>query len=405
MISFFFLLASGCALTQTAKNADLNKHILEKTRARHPANAVQLFSGSDYKGKKALFTVGSYNQDAMIAAGMKNNDAHSIKVITGYKAILFTGSNFDGRSKAFSTNTSRLGGKFNNQISSLKVSYFSGDDDDDDDDDDTPEYKNKLTIVLGDVKQALINNKLTNTQQVDNLLTGFSKLQITGIRIPIYAKNINPNKTIYDYLFKKAKEKKFKIFANPALHAGGQRIANGLLFEIGPSVLGNKNKKNALVKRIKEYAEEYKCSWISPFNEDGRVGNIWNKQQINDIFMELKGKLNNARLIGPCAWGLTAGIDVMNNTRVRKFISIATTHNLGFEHSKWPQFISAAGKMNVWDSETNNNKKFADRDTRITAAIKAGVNGIVLYNSWNTINLSNGTLKNSGIKLKALYLK
>ena len=371
----------------------------------HPHNAVRLWSDPDWKGTMASFSVGDYNQAAMAAAGIKNNDAHSIRILPGYEATLYTGGNFDESSKVFTADAGRLGGKFSNQVSSLRVRYI-GDDDDDDNDDNTPDYKNKLTIVLGDVKQALIHNKISNTQQADKLLAGFSKLQVTGIRFPIFAtNNINPNKPMYDYLFKKAKEKKFKIFANPALHAGGQRIANGLLFEIGPSVLGNMNKKDKLVKRIKEYAREYKCAWISPFNEDGRVGNIWNKQQINQIYIELKGKLNNAKLIGPCTWGLTAGIEVMNNTRVKEFVSIATTHNLGFEHSKWPQFLSAAGNLDVWDSETNNNKKFADRDTRIIAAIKAGVNGLVLYNSWNTIDLSNGSLKNSGNELKAIYLK
>ena len=90
----------------------------------HPANAVRLWADPDYKGIKALFTVGDYNQSAMVAAGMNNNDAHSIKVLPGYEATVFTGSNFEGQSKKFTTDAPRLGGKFSNQISSIRVRYI-----------------------------------------------------------------------------------------------------------------------------------------------------------------------------------------------------------------------------------------------------------------------------------------
>ena len=90
----------------------------------HPANAVRLWTDSDYKGTKALFTIGDYNQADLVAAGMKNNDAHSIKVLPGYEATVFTGGNFDGSSKVFTLDAPRLGGSFSNQVSSLRVRYI-----------------------------------------------------------------------------------------------------------------------------------------------------------------------------------------------------------------------------------------------------------------------------------------
>ena len=108
----------------------------------HPANAVRLWPDADWKGNVALFTTGQYNQSAMVAAGMKNNDAHSIKVLPDYKATVYTGGNFDGSSKVFTADAPRLGGQFSNQVSSLIVEYLGDDDDDDDDDDNDDDNDN-----------------------------------------------------------------------------------------------------------------------------------------------------------------------------------------------------------------------------------------------------------------------
>ena len=265
-------------------------------------------------------------------------------------------------------------------------------------------YTKKLNFVLGDVKQAFIKNKISSKSQVDNLLKGFKEMKVNGIRIPIFAPGKTPNKAMYDYFHKQAKAQGFKIFANPALHNGGKRIANGELHSIGPSVLGKSAAKNALVKAIKDYSKAYKCNWICPFNEDGKPGQHWYNTQMNNIFKELKGKMNGAALIGPCTWGIGGGIDVLKKTDVEKHVSIVTTHNLGFEHDKWKEFKKLAGKK-IWDSETNNNKKYANKKTRIQAAVDAGVNGLVLYDSWKYINMSNGNVNNNGKAVMDIYLK
>ena len=270
-------------------------------------------------------------------------------------------------------------------------------------------YVNDMDFVLGDVKQAFITNAVTTTTQADNLIEGFKKMKVNGIRIPIYADGVNPNETMYNYFYNKAVAEGFKIFANPAQTSGGQRIACGIL---NGTVCNVKNTAgtNALVNRIKAFASQYPCDWISPFNEDGSPGDAWYAGQMNNIFSGLEGQLNGAQLIGPCVWGLPGGISVLQNTNILNNISIATSHNLGYNHSSWSTFMSLANSKNlpVWDSEVNNNVSEANSQgtiTRIQAAIDAGVDGLVIYNSSNGINMTTGDVNSFGSTLMDFYLK
>lgn len=265
-------------------------------------------------------------------------------------------------------------------------------------------YVGNLDYVLGDVKQAQIRDLFNNTTQINNVLDGFEEMGVNGVRIAIFADGVNPNESMYNQLYTRAKARGFKIFANPAEHGGGKRIANGILHAedggLGPSVLGKTSAKNALVARIKAFAAQYKCDWISPFNEDAKPGALWYANQMTNIYAELYKNVNGAKLIGPCAWGIPASLECIQQSNILDYVSIATTHNLGFNHSDWEAFTAEAGDLPVWDSEVNNFKKFEDRDTRIDAAIAAGVNGLVLYDTWNTINLNTGELKNTGQEIK-----
>lgn len=262
------------------------------------------------------------------------------------------------------------------------------------------QYRGNLVWVLADVKQAQIKNKLTSESQIDNLLDGFEKMGVNGIRITIFADNVNPNTAMFDYLYTEAVKRNLKVFANPALWEGARRIANGVLYDenggTGPSVLGKTWAKNALVDRIKRFSNQYPCDWISPFNEDGAPGKYWYANQMDNIYSELYGNVNGAELIGPCTWGVPAGTDILNQTNIKQYISIATTHNLGFDHNAWDGFIQASGNLPTWDSETNLNKKYDNKAIRIDAAIDAGVNGLVLYDSWKGVDLSNGELNSTG---------
>ena len=269
------------------------------------------------------------------------------------------------------------------------------------------QYTNDMDHVLGDVKQAFITNRISTQAQVDNLLTGFKSMGVNGIRIPIFAEGLEPNKAMLDYFYRQAVAQGFLIFANPAQSSGGKRIANGILVGEGGSVKDDPGKTNALIERIRDFADEYPdITWINPFNEDGRPGAAWSAQQMNTIYSSLRNTINDIELIGPGVWGLPASILVLQNTDVGDYVSVATTHNLGFHHGRWGQFINLArdNGLPVWDSEVNHNDKFGT-GTRLEAALENNVDGLVLYNSWQTINLNNGTINNAARTLMDLYLK
>lgn len=269
-------------------------------------------------------------------------------------------------------------------------------------------YTNDMDYVIGDTKQAFITDKITTEDQADNLLKGFAALQVNGIRIPIFAEGLTPNKPMFDYFYSIAVAAGFPIFANPAQSSGGHRIACGVLntTEDLCNVKNNTVTDNILINRIKAFALEYQCTWINPFNEDGRTDNPYTVSQINTIYSSLQNNLNGAELIGSGAWGLPAGIDVLANTNIADYITVATTHNLGFHHSRWSNFIALADAegLPVWDSEVNHFDKF-DTGTRLEKALENGVDGLVLYNSWNTIGLGDGSISTGAIDQMLLYLK
>ena len=279
-------------------------------------------------------------------------------------------------------------------------------------------YVNDMDYVLGDTKQAFITNKITTEEKADMLLLGFKNMGANGIRIPLFARgldgvDLNPNKPMFDYFYAKAVEQGFPIFANPAQGGGGIRVANNRLngngANEGPevSVKDNPAATEELIARVIQFSNEYpECKWINPFNEDGRTNTVWSLSQINEIYRRLyEHGLNGAELIGPCTWGLPAGIDMLQKTNIAEYITVAATHNLGFNHNQWPTFINLAKAdgFPVWDSEVNHNDAKGN-GTRLEKAIENKVDGLVLYNSWNTVSLTTGAINAAGEKAMALYL-
>jgi hypothetical protein len=269
-------------------------------------------------------------------------------------------------------------------------------------------YTNNMQYVLGDAKQAFIKNKITTIEQAENLINGFKNMKVNGIRMPIFADDLCPNKTMFNYFFQRATAEGFPIFGSPAQSSGGQRIANGVLNyqDTLGSVKNDPEKTNVLIEVVKAFAKEYPCKWISPFNEDGKEGDAWSANQMNTIYSTLYNQVNGAELIGPCVWGIPGSISVLRNTNIINHITVATTHNLGFDHKSWPEFISLAKAKNlpVWDSEVNNTDAKGN-GTRLEAALAAGVDGLVIYNSWKNIDLTNGSVNSSEKVNMSLYLK
>lgn len=286
-------------------------------------------------------------------------------------------------------------------------------------------YVNDMDYVLGDTKQAFITNAITTVDQADNLLLGFHNMGVNGIRIPIFGRGVNgvdlnPNKPIFNYFYTKALEQGFDIFANPAQGGGGKRIANNMINGNGANegpdapVNGVQAATDELIARVIEFSNEYPdCKWLNPFNEDGRAtSSTWTVAQIHEVYSSLYNNVNGAELIGPCTWGLPAGIDMLKETNIGEYITVAATHNLGFHHSQWATFITEANNnmtagvsnpLPVWDSEVNHNDANGN-GTRLEKAIENNVDGLVLYNSWNTVSLTTGSINTTGETAMALYL-
>jgi len=262
-------------------------------------------------------------------------------------------------------------------------------------------YRDNIKYVLGDAKQAQIQNRLTSTAQINNLLDGFEELGVNGIRIAIFADGVNPNVGRYNEFYERAKDRGFMIFANPAEFNGGQRIANGTLSDIGPSVFNRNAATNALIDHIDDFTDDYDVDWVNPFNEDGG----WSNAQRNTIYSTLQNRVNGATLIGPCTFGIPAAVSILENSNVGNFIGVETTHNLGFNHGSWPAFREAADRfgLEIWDSEVNHFLPNGQTVTRLESALDAGVEGLVLWNSWTTVNLNNGDISNAGITFRNLF--
>lgn len=268
-------------------------------------------------------------------------------------------------------------------------------------------YAGNLEYILGDVKQGQITNALNTKTKIDNVLDGFEKLGCNGVRITIFPEGNNPNPALFDYLYTESKKRGFKIFANPAQHAGAQRVANKDIENTAP-VKNDRKATSVLINHIKDFSRRYPCDWINPFNEDGAVDGAWSKAQINEIYGDLYKRINGAEMIGPCTWGIPAGINMLRNSDITDFITVATTHNLGHNHGSWNEFIKVAKSHNlpVWDSEVNTHKKFENKPHRLHAALDAGVDGLVLYHAWTSyVNPKTGELTPLGVKVRDLILE
>ncbi len=274
-------------------------------------------------------------------------------------------------------------------------------------------YRGNVKIVLGDVKQRFIHDQIHTEEQVMNLIKGLEAFKVTGVRVPIFPEGLEPNKAMLDLFIKTAIAKGYKIYANPALWSGARRIANqifetGKKQNLGPAVKEITSKTDQLIQRISDFAQEYPCDWICPFNEDGKPEEAWSIAQMNQIYTTLStdDALKGTQLTGPCTWGIPAAIKIFKSTKVPSYISIATTHNLGFNHDQWAEFIELAHQrgLPVWDSEVNHREKNGKK-SRLVAAVEAGVDGLILYNSGNMTDLNTGEVDSKGKAMLAVYFK
>ena len=97
-----------------------------------PNSPVIVYQHDNYGGWSASLKVDNYNINKMIATGAQNDNISSIKVKTGYKAIVYEHKDFGGISHTITKNISSLRTlNFNDKISSIKVQKAGTDPDPD----------------------------------------------------------------------------------------------------------------------------------------------------------------------------------------------------------------------------------------------------------------------------------
>ncbi|VUD69258.1 Oligosaccharide 4-alpha-D-glucosyltransferase [Thalassocella blandensis] len=91
------------------------------------SDAITIFQHCNYTGWAVNFPSGDFSLDALLQAGVVNNDASSLKVPSGFSAILFDEDNFSGNAIIISNDVSCLVDYgFNDVFSSLQVTNGGG---------------------------------------------------------------------------------------------------------------------------------------------------------------------------------------------------------------------------------------------------------------------------------------
>lgn len=91
------------------------------TTKKAETGVVYIYQDINYGGRVAALNEGRYNLAALQAKGFQNDDLSSLKVQSGYEAILYADDNFQGASRTITSDTPWIGNDFNDVMSSIVV--------------------------------------------------------------------------------------------------------------------------------------------------------------------------------------------------------------------------------------------------------------------------------------------
>ena len=95
-------------------------HIPPAATVNSSTGLVTTYKDVNFTGFSGGFSVGDYNLAALKALGVEDNSITSVKVLEGYKIILYFDDNFTGQSVEITSNNGFVG-NFNDQVTSLRV--------------------------------------------------------------------------------------------------------------------------------------------------------------------------------------------------------------------------------------------------------------------------------------------
>ena len=93
---------------------------IEKLDNSTSSTKATFYENSNYGGWSVSLGEGRYDYNAMIAAGIKNDQISSVKVTEGYKVTLYNDAGFGGGAKVLLSDTTGLG-NFNDKTSSIVI--------------------------------------------------------------------------------------------------------------------------------------------------------------------------------------------------------------------------------------------------------------------------------------------
>ncbi|MFR8767375.1 MAG: beta-1,3-glucanase family protein [Eubacterium sp.] len=109
------------SLSVTVKGQTQQVTTAAPTTTTAEKGVVYIYQDINYGGRVAALNEGRYNLAALQAKGFKNDDLSSLKVASGYEAILYYDDNFQGESRRITSDTAWIGSDFNDRTSSIIV--------------------------------------------------------------------------------------------------------------------------------------------------------------------------------------------------------------------------------------------------------------------------------------------
>lgn len=91
------------------------------TTTKAETGVVYIYQDINYGGRVTALNEGSYNLSALMAKGFRNDDLSSLKVASGYEAILYADDNFKGTTRTITSDTAWIGSDYNDVMSSIVV--------------------------------------------------------------------------------------------------------------------------------------------------------------------------------------------------------------------------------------------------------------------------------------------
>jgi hypothetical protein len=216
----------------------------------------------------------------------------------------------------------------------------------------------------------------------ENVLGGFEKLGCNGVRV--YIDPERPNAVYHTHyldFLDAARRKGFRVYANP-LGTGNFQMSD-----------------DEYVGWIVNYAKAIQPHFLGPFNEswmdNGRIARI--AKRVRESFPNWRpvivgpDSMHIEQTLGEATPSILAELDVLSSHNA--------AHDEGATRSAWEKFSRESHGRPTWASENPrpwHAVNASNEEVGVNAAIKGGVDGLVIYEAFPACVKADGTLTEKG---------